>query len=90
MNILIQKSLSLLGHEAIDIITKKKGVITSMSFDVSGCIQALIVPKQNKGEDKSFWVDTKRLKNICKNPVMIQPDFSIVPGGEFLPIEGKE
>ena len=85
----ITKNLNLLGYQAVDVITKKKGIITSMSFDVSGCIQALIVPKQNKGEDKSFWVDTKRLKNISKKPIMTPPNFLIVPGGEILPIEGK-
>lgn len=85
----IQKYLRLLGHKVRDIVTDVEGVVTSVTFDLYGCVQALVrVPptKEMKEQDTAFWFDTKRLKVLTSRPVMPQPDFVAVPGGEHKPI----
>lgn len=63
--------LYLLGFEATDIITGTKGVISNISFDLYGCIQASLTQKNNKGvveEDK--WIDVTRLIKKSKERVL--------------------
>lgn len=75
----IQKHLKVLGMVVRDKVTGLEGVVSSVSFDLYGCIQAVITPKANKDGTSSSgcWVDITRLKVISKNPVMDSPDFSI-------------
>jgi len=77
----VKKHLNLLGMKAQDRVTGAKGVITSVSFDLYGCIQAILKPAVNEdGELKGGqWMDIARLKITGKKPVMDQPDFSLVP-----------
>jgi hypothetical protein len=73
----VNESLKLLGCAAQDKVTRAEGIITTVSFDLFGCIQILITPrvnKENKRED-SGWYDIQRLKITNKTPVMEQPDF---------------
>ena len=73
----IQKHLNLLGKPVKDKVTGKTGVITSISFDLYGCIQAIITPKTGKdNKDVDLrWYDLCRLKVTSDKRVMILPDF---------------
>ncbi len=56
-----------LGYEARDKITGLKGVITSVSFDVSGCIQYLLLLKPSEGKyPESYWLDVNRIEIFKK------------------------
>jgi hypothetical protein len=86
----MNEHLKLLGLKAQDKVTGFSGVITSICFDLYGCVQAIVTPpnKENKvaEETHSRWFDTKRLKILNKNPVLRQPDFANVPGGARKPL----
>ncbi len=83
----MEKHIALLGFKVRDVVTDFSGVVTSISFDISGCIQALVCPGSNKDNTPgdSRWYDTKRLEMLSKKPVMAAPTFKIVPGGQKLP-----
>ena len=53
MNKNIEKHLDLLGRKVEDKVTGIKGVVTSVSFDLYGCIQAVITTPAKDGEYKS-------------------------------------
>lgn len=73
----IQKHLELLGLNVVDRVTGYKGVVASVSFDLYGCVQAIV----NPGTDKEgklgncTWFDIARLKVLSNKPVMDRPDF---------------
>jgi len=80
------KHLTMLGHRGKDIVTGFKGTITSLSFDLYGCIQVCLTPKMDKdGEAKlSKWCDRNRVK-IYGKIVMPMPDFNagyVAEGGK--------
>lgn len=73
----MKKHFELLGMKVADRVTGFKGVVTSLSFDLYGCIQAVVVPpvdKEGKTEE-GRWFDITRLKVKGRGPVMLQPDF---------------
>ena len=76
---LIKKHLELLGHEVKDKVSDITGVVISMSFDLYGCIQAYVRPKEIQKEDGTLkpgnWLDVARLVVVSKKPLMDQPDF---------------
>lgn len=74
----LKSHVDLLGKTAVDVVTGYSGVITTMSFDLYGCIQAVITPRiDDKGESSSGkWFDITRLDITDDNPVMALPDFS--------------
>ncbi len=85
MNEQVRKHMSLLGHEVQDKITKQKGVCSSISFDLYGCIQAAITPKVNKDGERhtSYWYDVSRLKVLNnKKRVMTLPNYDFGPVAE--------
>lgn len=76
---IIKKHIDLLGHKATDKVTGFTGVITSISFDLYGCIQAVITPKADskKGEYKSGnWFDVTRLNIASSGKIMEVPEYS--------------
>lgn len=85
------EAFSILGLKAEDLVTGFKGVVTSISFDLYGCVQATLTAeaKDPKADDKylsaSYWFDLKRLKVTSKAPVMVVPTFEYVPGPENKP-----
>lgn len=83
----MEKHLRLLGFKVRDVITGFEGTVTSISFDISGCIQAIVQPEADKGMkiEDSRWFGTKRLFAISKDPVTELPTFASVPGGQKLP-----
>lgn len=73
----MKNHLKLLGYTVVDKVTGSKGIVTSIAFDLYGCIQALINPgldKDGKPKDQ-FWFDIARLEKTSKNPVMDAPNF---------------
>ncbi len=74
----LNSHVELLGKKATDVVTGYTGVITTMSFDLYGCIQAVITPRiDEKGESSSGkWFDVSRLDISDDEPVMLLPDFS--------------
>lgn len=74
----VQKHLALLGKRVEDRVTGFKGVVASMSFDLYGCVQAIVNP--GIGPDgklgESAWLDVTRLKVTDPEPVMPAPDFT--------------
>ena len=76
-----KKHLDLLGLRVEDRVTGFRGVVASVSFDLYGCIQAMINPgtdKDGKLRDQ-VWFDMNRLEILDKEPVMARPDFSYAP-----------
>ncbi len=73
----IKKHLSLLGHKVQDKVSGYTGVISNISFDLYGCIQATVRPPVNdKGElSAGEWFDINRLEVLSTEPVMEQPNF---------------
>lgn len=73
----IQKHFDLLGMKVRDRVTGTEGVVTSLSFDLFGCIQATIdtgVDRDMKKRDTSWW-DISRLKVLSSTPVMDRPEY---------------
>jgi len=78
------KHLSLLGLRVQDKVTRFTGVVTSICFDLYGCVQALVHPgmdAQGKIEEQ-IWFDVTRLEIMNKKPVMAPPNYDIGPQAE--------
>jgi len=60
-----------LGYKVKDKVTGTKGIVTSMSFDLYGCIQAIVTNEKNE----SCWFDISRLKILSNNPVLEIPNY---------------
>lgn len=73
-----KQHLDLLGKKAKDAVTGFTGVITTLSFDLYGCIQVVITPPTNKDGaiEKGNWFDVTRIIVCDDEPVMSVPDFS--------------
>lgn len=72
----VEKAIKLLGRKATDKVTAFKGVITSMSFDLYGCVQALVTPPAKDGKRlEAGWYDLNRLKITPGKPVMEVPNL---------------
>jgi len=78
----IQDAFELLGKKVVDRITMTKGVVTSVSFDLYGCVCAIVNPGINKeGTARdTAWFDIARLKVTSNKPVMEVPTFGRVRG----------
>ena len=81
----MKEHFKLLGYVVRDVVTGTKGVVTSISFDLSGCVQGLVALKTENKLDESRWFDIKRLERLEAEPVMPVPVFEIVPGSQDLP-----
>jgi hypothetical protein len=76
-----QAHIDLLGVTVRDRVTKFEGVVTSVSFDLYGCIQAAVNPvvdKDGKLPD-GRWFDVNRLETIGKDRAMQVPAFDKAP-----------
>lgn len=80
----MNKYMSLLGHRAKDKVTDFEGVVTTVAFDLYGCIQVVLVPAADKdgkmGEGN--WFDAKRIELTSTSPVMEAPDFETLAAGK--------
>ena len=78
--------LNILGKQVTDVVTGLSGIATSVSFDLSGCIQIWVSPPVDKKTNKvesGMWIDEKRL-TVGKRKT-VRADFDVVPGGQDLP-----
>jgi hypothetical protein len=77
----IKKHLDMLGMVVEDRVTGFRGVVTSVGFDLYGCIQAIVNPGLDKDGriGDQHWFDIGRLKladgEDGEEPVMTRPDF---------------
>jgi len=77
----LKKHLDMLGMPVKDRVTGFKGTVTSIGFDLYGCIQAIVNPgvdKDGKPLD-SHWFDVNRLDTTSNKPVMERPEFEWTP-----------
>lgn len=75
--IYVKEHLNLLGFTVQDRVTGFCGVVTTIGFDLYGCIQALVNPgvdKDGKCREQT-WFDVNRLNVLSPNPVMDRPNF---------------
>lgn len=71
---LISTALNLLGRKARDKVTGFEGVVTTIGFDLYGCVQAIVNPAQKDAKlGDPVWLDIKRLD--LTESVMAPPDF---------------
>lgn len=77
----LKKHLDLLGMPVEDRVTGFKGIVTSVGFDLYGCIQAIVHPGMDKEGKLSevHWFDVNRLKVTADRPVMERPEFEWTP-----------
>jgi len=75
----IKKHMKILGLEVQDKVTGFKGVATSVSFDLYGCVQCVVTPpvNDNGGTGDCKWFDIGRLYVANDTPVMALPDFEL-------------
>lgn len=73
----IEKHLNLLGKRVKDKVTGASGVVTSVSFDLFGCVQAIIDMgfQEDKKERIAHWFDVSRLAVMSDRPVMDPPYY---------------
>lgn len=73
----INKHMELLGMKVIDRVTGFKGVVSSVSFDLYGCIQAIVTPEAGDlgKQESGMWFDVSRLRVTGKKPVMEVPNY---------------
>lgn len=87
----VKKHLALLGHRVEDRVTGCTGIVSSIGFDLYGCIQAVVNPGMDKDLKfrESVWFDISRLKVLSDEPVMNPPnyDFGHIAEGKQGPAE---
>lgn len=74
---MITETINLLGRKARDKVTAFEGVVTSVSFDLYGCVQVVLQPPlgaDGKPADGA-WMDVARLEMLKAKPAMGVPDF---------------
>jgi len=79
----MDEHFQLLGFRVRDTVTGFTGVVTSIGFDLYGCVQAIVTPfvdEKGKPVAESQWFDTKRLCATSEGPVMPVPSYAVVPG----------
>ena len=74
---MIHEAIKLLGLRAHDRVTGVEGVISTVAFDLYGCLQCILTPAKDKdGKMRdSNWFDIHRLEVLKGKRVMPVPDF---------------
>lgn len=87
----MQQYLDMLGRTVRDKITGVKGTVTSVCFDLYGCVQAIVKQRVDKDGKvpESHWHDVKRLETIVGKRVMPIPDFGVMEPGKEAGPESK-
>ena len=82
----IQQHFRLLGLQVQDKVTGFKGVVSSIGFDLYGCVQAIVTPEAGKegALPDSRWFDVARLTTLADTPVMALPNFEFGASAEGL------
>lgn len=73
----MEKHIDLLGMKVEDKVTGFKGVVSTIGFDLYGCVQAVVTPGMDKDEKlpEGKWFDVARLTVTSESPVMDRPNF---------------
>ena len=73
----IHEHMKKLGLKVKDKVTGFEGVVTSISFDLYGCIQAVVTPPAGEAgkQEDSRWYDMTRLAILSDAPVMELPNY---------------
>lgn len=74
---LTNKTIALLGRKATDKVTGYQGVVSSVTFDLYGCVQAILTPPAKEGDTElksGHWFDVQRL-DVSEDRVMATPNF---------------
>lgn len=74
---MIKESLNMLGLYCKDKITGNEGTVTSIAFDLYGCVTAILNPEVQDGKPREQnWYDIQRLEIIAEvKRKMDVPDF---------------
>lgn len=76
MNVDIRQHFNYLGLKVKDKVTGFYGVVTTLSFDLYGCIQVVVTPPYDGETTKDGkWFDICRLEVLDPSPVMNCPDY---------------
>ena len=72
-----EDALNMLGLKVKDRVTGRRGVVTSICFDLYGCVQGLLHPGLDKDGNQmdTAWYDIARLEVEDRVQVMEQPVF---------------
>lgn len=89
-----QEHIDLLGMTVKEVVTGVEGIVTCVSFDLYGCVQAVVTPPAKDG--KGTWFDVTRLNILVSSPIMAPPDFERgyvstgKKGGADKPLPGRQ
>jgi hypothetical protein len=74
----IEAHVAILGRTARDRITGFIGVVSSVGFDLYGCVQAAITPPLDKDGKlvEGRWFDTNRLELVGEERAMPLPQYA--------------
>jgi hypothetical protein len=76
-NDIVKATLEMLGHEVEDMVTGRKGVVTSACFDLYGCVQVVISVKvKDNPKNENFIFDVKRMKVKSTKRIMDLPEYA--------------
>lgn len=79
----MKEYMDLLGKKARDRVTNFEGIVTSVCFDLYGCVQVVVSPQLKDGKvEDGRWMDAKRLEITDNTPVMPQPAFENLRAGQ--------
>jgi hypothetical protein len=82
MDSIVKSGLDLLGYPVRDKVTGHEGVVTSVTFDLYGCVQGIVHPGKDKDGklQEPNWFDVKRLE-VTGPRVMESPSFATIKTG---------
>lgn len=80
----MKEHLKILGLKGKDRVSGMVGVVSSVCFDLSGCVQGYIRPMVDKDmkHREGGWFDTKQIEILSTKPVIPVSDFSAPPGAQ--------
>ena len=80
----LRKHVALLGMKVRDKVSGFHGVVSSVAFDLYGCVQVVIDPPVDKDGTRrdGHWFDVSRITVTGKTPVMDAPNFVHCPVAE--------
>lgn len=85
MNAIVKKFL---GHRVRDRVTGAAGVVTTVTFDLNGCVQCGIQPrglKEDGSRKHAFWSDVQQLTVLSERPVSPVAAFDAPTGSSPKP-----
>lgn len=95
MDNVVDTTIKLLGLPGTDKVTGFKGVVTTVGFDVYGCVQVLLTPRVRAEDGKlqeGYWFDVKRLRlgsdmdRVMEVPAHMTTAFGSEAGANDLPM----